>query len=443
MDVQPHEVTSDSGSTAATTSRKQGNTSSESDDTELYSASCDESSDDGFQPVLHRKAKRRIINPSPVSSTATVKTVHQRWPHFILFVPKNATESLRVLNRQALSLYFENTVPNEIKDLRLNTRRNILAVDVRHPSALSTLQQVTQLGNIAVRSIIPADGATTSGVIYDINTEIPNADLPILIKPASQDNVIVSVGRLGNTRCVRVTFKGDCLPAYVKVGHFRQQVRPFIPKPVQCFNCQKIGHVKGVCRSSAACPRCAEPHAEDNCSATTLKCPNCQGADKASSKECPHIKKEFSILKQMVRDSSTHKEAAEKIRRRRRRRRRSSRRRAPTSGDKLTHQERSPAAVYSTANTDVGKEQRGRPVSTEEWPPLTRTQRSEEPQQKPSSSEQAAVMEDLRNTDQQVIALLRPLINAIRLLLSNLHTPSARSALQSLDALSPVLAALE
>ncbi|KAH8038094.1 hypothetical protein HPB51_021651 [Rhipicephalus microplus] len=48
MDVQPHEATSDSGSTAATTSRKRGNTSSKSDDTELYSASCDESSDDGF-----------------------------------------------------------------------------------------------------------------------------------------------------------------------------------------------------------------------------------------------------------------------------------------------------------------------------------------------------------------------------------------------------------
>ncbi|XP_049273403.1 uncharacterized protein LOC125759130 [Rhipicephalus sanguineus] len=255
MDVQPHEAPSGSGSTAGIASRKRGNTSSESDDTELYSASGDESSEDGFQPVLYRKAKRRIINASSASSTATVKTAPQRWPHSILFVPQNATDSLRVLNRQALSLYLENTVPNEIKDVRLNTRRNILAVDVMNPSALSTLQQVTKLGNITVKSIIPADGATTAGVIYDIDTEIPNVDLPVLIKPASQDNVIVNVGRLGNTRCVRVTFKGDCLPSYVKVGHFRHQVRPFIPKPMQCFNCQKIGHVKGVCRNSAVCPR--------------------------------------------------------------------------------------------------------------------------------------------------------------------------------------------
>lgn len=64
---------------------------------------------------------------------------------------------------------------------------------------------------------------------------------------------------------------------------------------------------------------------------TALKCPNFQGAQSDSSKDCPKIRKECSVLKQMVRDSSTHKEAAETVRRRRRRHRRSSRGTAPAT----------------------------------------------------------------------------------------------------------------
>lgn len=444
MDVQPHGAPSESGSTAGTASRKRGNASSESEDTELYSASSDESSDDGFQPVLYRKAKRRIVNASSASSTTTVKTAPQRWPHSILFVPLKATDSLRGLNRQALSVYLENITPNQIKEIRLNARKNILAIDVLNPRALNALQKVTQLGNINVKSIIPADSTTSTGVIYDIATEIPNSDLSVLIKPANEDNVIVNVSRLGNTHCVRITFKGDCLPSHVKVGHFRHQVRPFIPKPMRCHKCQKIGHVQGACRNSEVCPRCSEPHTEDKCSATILKCPNCQGAHSASSKDCPRIKKEFTILRQMVRDSSTHKEAAEKVRRRRRRhRRRSSRRTESTTRSKSTHLGTAPTAGYTAANADDGREKTSRSLSTEEWPPLTRTQLVEEPHQKPHSSEQAATTEEQRNLDKQVIALLRPIINAIRTVLNNMRTTSARSALQVLDALSPVLAALE
>lgn len=433
-------------------SRKRGNASSESEDTELYSASDYESSEDDFEPVLYRKAKRRIMNASSASSTATVRTAPQRWPHSILFVPQTTTANLRILNRQALSLYLENIVPNEIKDIRINTRKNILAIDVRNPSALNTLQHVSELGNIKVRSIIPANGDTVTGVIYDIDTEIANEDLPVLIKPVSENNVIVHAGRLGNSRCVRITFKGDCLPSYVKVGHFRHQVRPFIPKPMQCFKCQKIGHVKGVCRNSAVCPRCAEHHSEDDCNATTLKCPNCQGAHSASSKDCPQIKKEIYILRQMVRDNSTHREAAQKVRRRRRHRRRSSRRTVQNLTRKSETQVKSTGAAPSTANICAEREDAGRSLSPKEWPPL-QPRRSVEPQQKPPTrpvepqqkppQEQAQNAATTGKPDHRVMVMLRSLVDTIRMLLSDMNTPSAKSALQVLDALSPVLAALE
>lgn len=176
------------------------------------------------------------------------------------------------------------------------------------------------------------------GVMYDIDNAISDADLHVFIKPVTEQSAIVRVGRFGSSRCAKLTFKGDCLPSYGKVGHFRHQVRTFIPRPMPCFKCQKIGLVKGVCRNSAVSPRCAELHSEDNCNATALKYPNCQEYHSASSKDCPQIKKAISILKQIARLSSTHKEAAEKVRWTRRRCRRSSQRKTSTTEEKSPRQ---------------------------------------------------------------------------------------------------------
>ncbi|KAH8025377.1 hypothetical protein HPB51_007689 [Rhipicephalus microplus] len=222
--------------------------------------------------------------------------------------------------RQALSVALECALPDQIKDVRVNPRKNILSIDVHDVSALGQLQQMTELGGIKMCPFIPIDDKSISGVIYDTDIAIPNVDLPTLIKPADEGTVITQMRRLGNTRCVKVFFKEDCIPSHVKVAHFRHPVRPFIQKPLQCHQCFRLGPVKGVCPNSRLCPRCAEPHAEDACRATTLKCANCSGPHAASLKYCPRIQKERAVLRQMARDNSTHREAAEVVRRRRRRR---------------------------------------------------------------------------------------------------------------------------
>lgn len=158
------------------------------------------------------------------------------------------------------------------------------------------------------------DDASTAGVIYDIDVAIPNVDLSVLVKLASEGVVITNVSRLETSRCVKLIFKGDCIPSQVKVG--RHPVRQFVQKPLQCHQCFRLRHVKGVCPHSLLCPRCAEPHAEDTCWAPVLKCSNYNSCHAASSKDCPRIKKDVAVLKQIVRKNSSHREAAETIRRR-------------------------------------------------------------------------------------------------------------------------------
>lgn len=356
-------------------------------------------------------------------------------------MPEDPSSNLRLLNRQALSVALECAVPHQIKDVRVNPRKNILAIDVHDVSALGQLQQMTELGGIKMRPFIPMDDKSIAGVIYDIDTAIPNADLSTLIKPANEGTVITQVRRLGNTRCVKVFFKGDCIPSHVKVGHFRHPVRPFIQKPLQCHQCFRLGHVKGVCPNLRLCPRCAEPHAEDACRATTLKCANCSGPHAASSKDCPRIQKERAVLRQMARDNSTHREAAEVVRRRRRRRHHRKSSKKAHSRDAPSHSLAVPSSSAAKGPTTSTKETE-KPPSLEEWPTLPTRSSAKEPLQVVATQEPSPTMEDLPKTDRQVISVLRSLIEAIRAILVDMKTPSARSALGLLDALSPVLESL-
>ncbi|GFT38615.1 hypothetical protein TNCV_4949161 [Trichonephila clavipes] len=38
----------------------------------------------------------------------------------------------------------------------------------------------------------------------------------------------------------------------------RCPVRSYIPNPLRCFQCQRYGHSKNVCRGQPTCPRCGE-----------------------------------------------------------------------------------------------------------------------------------------------------------------------------------------
>ncbi|XP_070395813.1 uncharacterized protein [Dermacentor albipictus] len=431
---------------AAAASRKRNGQQSDSDseDTHVYSLSSEDTSDDDFQLVQSRRAKRRNTRTSSSSSTQTVRHTQRPDANTIIFVPLLPTVNMKLLNRQSVSMSLEALVPNEILDIRVNTRKNLLAVDVQHAAALNTLRSVTDIDGIQVRSYIPLGSDVVSGVIYDVDVAILNNDLPILIKPAN-DEVIVDIKRLGSSRCVKIAFKGKYIPSHVKVGHFRHAVRPFIQKPLQCRKCMRLGHVSSVCENQAACPRCAEPHAADKCGATVMKCSNCGRSHEASSRKCPLIRKEMAILKEMARDHSSHREAAEKVRKRRSRRRRPSRKavvsatRMPLPTTPPPPLPPGPDTVERTAQNKATE----KTTPAESWPALPKRQHPPtESQQNCAGQPPKSTVRDLCDQDKQVADMLQSLINTMRIILNKLQTPAARSALQILDALNPVLASI-
>ncbi|GFX27894.1 uncharacterized protein TNCV_3083171 [Trichonephila clavipes] len=101
------------------------------------------------------------------------------------------------------------------------------------------------------------------------------------------------------TKHLILTFATPDLPQSVKVAYLHCPVRPYIPNPLRCFQCQRFGHSKTTCRGQPTCARCAEVgHDSADCKARE-KCVNCKGDHPSYSRSCPtwSTEKEITALK--------------------------------------------------------------------------------------------------------------------------------------------------
>lgn len=61
-------------------------------------------------------------------------------------------------------------------------------------------------------------------------------------------------------------------------------------KPIQCYNCQEIGHKAYACKKQQLCGKCAgKAHHHKECIAEVPKCANCNGPHEAYSRNCKKL----------------------------------------------------------------------------------------------------------------------------------------------------------
>jgi len=65
------------------------------------------------------------------------------------------------------------------------------------------------------------------------------------------------------TGLITLTFAKLDLPDYVYIGYERVEVRPYIPSPMRCNNCLRLGHLMFSCKSSENCYRCSQTNHVD------------------------------------------------------------------------------------------------------------------------------------------------------------------------------------
>ena len=97
-----------------------------------------------------------------------------------------------------------------------------------------------------------------------------------------------------------LTFDQPIPPVSLQVEYLRLEGRPFVRKPLRCFNCQRFGHQGKHCRGKKICANCGKAEEHVVCPAEAW-CPNCkESGHNATSKNCPKYVKEKMILEKMA-----------------------------------------------------------------------------------------------------------------------------------------------
>lgn len=91
-----------------------------------------------------------------------------------------------------------------------------------------------------------------------------------------------------------ITFDLIYRPETLKLGWERVQVEEYIPNPMRCVNCQRLGHTKKWCKNVEQCRECGYSDKHETCS--RKYCVNCQLETHTSyDRECPTYWKHKSV----------------------------------------------------------------------------------------------------------------------------------------------------
>ena len=157
------------------------------------------------------------------------------------------------------------------------------------------------------------------GVVTGVSTDLSCEDI---LRNVSGANV-VKCRRLMYTReqvkkeslSILLFFDEKVLPIRIRVGYMSFQVRPYIPPPLQCFQCQKFGHVAAICRGKKRCGKCGgEDHEYGQCQeGVSVKCCNCGGSHSAAYKGCQAHNRAAEVQRVKVEEKLTYAEAIQKV----------------------------------------------------------------------------------------------------------------------------------
>ena len=198
--------------------------------------------------------------------------------------------------------YFEKSLfaKTKVKEVRTNKRKHVFVVEFQEKPDENLLQEILDiklLGDWKIECYIPNRGRYTYGVIHpvDIETDLTALKAKITCENAS----IVKLERLMKrqenknvipSESVRVIFDTQNLPSTIKVGYISYTVRPYVFQPLQCYNCQMIGHTAPGCTRKQKCLFCSGEHPVRECKSKDKHCANCKESHSANSTQCRLIK---------------------------------------------------------------------------------------------------------------------------------------------------------
>jgi hypothetical protein len=172
-----------------------------------------------------------------------------------------------------------------------------------------------------------SNGELTSPILSSSNNNnkcvVHNIDLDI-----SEDDFVDQLGSIGCVSAKRFQKKINGLltptrtvllqfdkspPDRISIFGLFFKTRQYIPLPIQCQNCLKLGHTKNHCTNTMRCPHCGGQHSYVNCpvqkEAVGLKCVNCGDCHSSKFRGCPKYNKVATAIRYSKENNVSYKDA--------------------------------------------------------------------------------------------------------------------------------------
>jgi hypothetical protein len=234
------------------------------------------------------------------------------WPHFLVIKSNDDATPATTLSPFIIEKAIQGCIgtAKQVKKLR----SGVLLVEVTREAQAISLLNLKSITSMGVSVTPHRTMNSCKGVVRSYDLAHMDAD-ELLQNLKSQNvteirNIFVNRNNVkSKTNTMIFTFSQSKPPTSIKAGYLNVKVEQYIPSPLRCFQCQKYGHHKSVCRQAATCVQCGlAEHGSEPCTRPP-HCINCNGDHASIDKKCPKWLNEMEILKVKVASDISFPEA--------------------------------------------------------------------------------------------------------------------------------------
>merc|ERR1719259_1062742 len=178
------------------------------------------------------------------------------------------------INLVAEDKYITKQISEPKKMKKLN--RDTILIEVKSDNQGKKLKEIKKVTNLEAEVKEHQSLNQSKGTVY--SEAMSNSSIEELMEALSDQHVI-KIDRMKKkvngviepTHRYIITFNKPDLPQSIKIvsWHF-ELIEAYLPKPMRCLTCQRIGHTKKYCRRpETTCSQCAEDgHVSNQCTIT-------------------------------------------------------------------------------------------------------------------------------------------------------------------------------
>lgn len=251
--------------------------------------------------VVLEDNKRRKIRNFLTDYSSPPKSIKDD-PKFLIITSADDSKPLKSISPFAIRKWINITCDRVERISRLRDG-NVLILTKNNRQA-NTLLALKNLGSMCkIKVSLHNSLNSCKGVVY-CRDWFMLSDEEILKELESQSVIKVeNITKLINgerrpTGLFIITFNAYNLPSTIDTGFHSVKVKQYIPTPLRCIKCRRIGHTKNHCDKAVICVDCADiEHKPNNCSKPVV-CVNCNSNKHNSiSKECEKYIENQEILR--------------------------------------------------------------------------------------------------------------------------------------------------